>query len=137
MARTRQVPVVDSSDDDTVDYVTVQNNCDTDETVSVLFARFERALSRIERLERDVHLEQRSSALMEAQLHNSKNLIATLTERVRVLEAGRSVGMVDPYSAGDEIEVLNFRNQNERFGTVSSCRGDRVYFRFRGSGCRT
>lgn len=98
-----------------MDYVTVENEntnvgVSTDETVSVLFAQFERATNRIECLEHDVHHEQRSNAILVAQLRQSENMISVLTERVRVLEVGRVVGMVNPYSVGDAIEVLNFTN---------------------------
>lgn len=90
--------------------------------------------SRIERLERDVTHEQCSNAILVAQLHQLENVIAALTERVHVLEVGRVVGMIDPFSVGNEIEVLNFRSQNECFGVVTSCCGGRVYFRFQDSG---
>lgn len=70
---------------------------------------------------------------MASHLQETENLIASLTERIALLENDRNLASVDPYSVGDRVEVLNYTHCDERFGIVMLFRSGQVYFVFEGS----
>ena len=86
-------------------------------------------------MERDIAFERRHNEILSAELRRSESNVATLTERIRLLEV--DLQRVEPYSVGDRIKILNFTDPREHFGTVTSSGNGRVHFNFDGSGRRT
>ena len=141
------------SDDDTADYVTVENDSAfgrLEATVNVLFQRVARQGDEISRLQRE------NESLREAQadlrrdnvdlslrvqnaedlIVEAEELITQVTDRVEEMDPPIAIPVLDPFVPGDRVRVLN-SNHIERFSHVTSFQAGNVYFQFEGTGRRT